>query len=169
MNRATDRRWLYLALLLCVRGTAVTPATAPSTDTLTVGQLALHHCDSPAPWCGTLSRPLDPSGAVPGTVSVYFEFYPHASPGAALGTLVATEGGPGYPATESRGEYLGLFEPLRAGYDVLIMDNRGTGRSGALDCHSLQEAPHPHRGERRRLRPIARRPGRALQHRARRR
>ena len=141
MNRATDRRWLYLALLLCVRGTAVTPAAAPSTDTLTVGQLALHHCDSPAPWCGTLSRPLDPSGAVPGTVSVYFEFYPHASPGAALGTLVATEGGPGYPATESRGEYLGLFEPLRAGYDVLIMDNRGTGRSGAVDCHSLQEAP----------------------------
>lgn len=141
MNRATDRRWLCLALLLCVRGMAVTQAAAPATDLLTLGQLTLHHCDSPAPWCGTLARPLDPSGAVPGTVSVYFEFYPHASPGPALGTLVATEGGPGYPATASRGEYLGLFEPLRAGYDVLIMDNRGTGRSGALECRPLQDAP----------------------------
>jgi pimeloyl-ACP methyl ester carboxylesterase len=139
MNRATDRRWVYLALLLGAWGTVRSTAT-PATDTLTVGQLTLHHCDSPAPWCGTLSRPLDPSGAVPGTVSVYFEFYPHSSPGAALGTLVATEGGPGYPATESRAEYLELFEPLRGGYDVLIMDNRGTGRSDAVDCAQLEEA-----------------------------
>jgi pimeloyl-ACP methyl ester carboxylesterase len=139
MNRATDHRWLYLALLLGAWGTVRSTAT-PATDTLTVGQLTLHHCDSPAPWCGTLSRPLDPSGAVPGTVSVHFEFYPHSSPGAALGTLVATEGGPGYPATESRAEYLELFEPLRGGYDVLIMDNRGTGRSDAVDCAQLEEA-----------------------------
>ncbi|HEY0766941.1 MAG TPA: alpha/beta fold hydrolase, partial [Steroidobacteraceae bacterium] len=50
-------------------------------------------------------------------------------------------GGPGYPATESRSEYLALFEPLRGNHDVLIMDNRGTGRSGALDCEPLQNAP----------------------------
>jgi pimeloyl-ACP methyl ester carboxylesterase len=139
MNRAADRRWLGFALL-GLWGAALTQAAGASTDTLTVGQLALRHCDSPAPWCGTLARPVEPSGAVPGTVPVYFEFYPHTSPGAALGTLVATEGGPGYPATESREEYLGLFEPLRGAYDVLIMDNRGTGRSGAVDCRQLEVA-----------------------------
>jgi pimeloyl-ACP methyl ester carboxylesterase len=85
-------------------------------------------------------RPLDPKGVVPGTVAVYFEYYPHAAPGAAAGTLVATEGGPGYPATESRDEYLALLEPLRNSFDVLIMDNRGTGRSGAVDCRQLQES-----------------------------
>lgn len=107
---------------------------------LRVGHMTLHRCQSPAPWCGTLLRPLDPSGAVPGKLGVYFEYYPHSAAGAAAGTLVATEGGPGYPATGSRAEYLALFAPLRARYDVLIMDNRGTGRSGAVDCRELQNA-----------------------------
>jgi pimeloyl-ACP methyl ester carboxylesterase len=109
--------------------------------TLALGQLRLHRCATAAPWCGTLPRALDPSGATPGSVPVYFEYYPHGRGGAAVGTLVATEGGPGYPATESREDYLALFAPLRADHDVLIMDNRGTGRSGAIDCRELQNAP----------------------------
>ena len=52
--------------------------------------------------------------------------------------MVATEGGPGYPATLSRDDYLALFDPLRDSHDVLIMDNRGTGQSGAVDCAALQ-------------------------------
>ena len=52
----------------------------------------------------------------------------------------ATEGGPGYPATLSRDDYLALFEPLRRRHDVLLMDNRGTGQSGAVDCRDLQTA-----------------------------
>ena len=117
-----------------------TQATPAAVAAITVGQVHLHRCDTPAPWCGVLERALDPSGVVAGTVPVYFEYYPHGAPGPATGTLVATEGGPGYPATESREEYLALFEPLRSGYDVLIMDNRGTGRSAAVDCRQLQEA-----------------------------
>jgi pimeloyl-ACP methyl ester carboxylesterase len=109
--------------------------------TLGVGELRLHRCATAAPWCGTLLRALDPGGATPGSVPVYFEYYPHSGGGAAAGTLVATEGGPGYPATESRKEYLALFAPLRADHDVLIMDNRGTGRSGGIDCRELQKAP----------------------------
>lgn len=131
------------AVLLAVLWSAGTPALlwgAAPAATVTVGQEHLHRCDTPAPWCGELVRALDPSGAVTGTVAVYFEYYPHSAPGPAAGTLVATEGGPGYPATESRDEYLALFEPLRTRYDVLIMDNRGTGRSGAVNCPQLQEA-----------------------------
>jgi hypothetical protein len=78
---------------------------------LQVGRLTLHRCETRAPWCGSLSRPLDPGGAVPGSISVYFEYYPHTGGGAAAGTLVATEGGPGYPATESRSEYLHCLRP----------------------------------------------------------
>ena len=119
--------------------------SAPASDArpmaaLQVGRLTLHRCETRAPWCGSLSRRLDPGGAVPGSISVYFEYYPHTGGGAAAGTLVATEGGPGYPATGSRTEYLALFAPLRTNHDVLIMDNRGTGRSGALDCEPLQTA-----------------------------
>jgi pimeloyl-ACP methyl ester carboxylesterase len=101
----------------------------------------LHHCATPAPWCGTLERPLDPAGKVPGSLAIYFEYYPHSNRGPAQGTLVATEGGPGYPATESREGYLALFAPLRTTRDVVLMDNRGTGRSAALDCIPLQTDP----------------------------
>jgi pimeloyl-ACP methyl ester carboxylesterase len=101
-----------------------------------------HPCGSPAAACGRLERPLDPSGAIPGTVSIYYEFYRHKGHGKSLGTLVATEGGPGYPATGSRDDYLALFKPLLADRDVLIMDNRGTGRSGVIDCRELQTGDH---------------------------
>ncbi|MBS0578822.1 MAG: alpha/beta fold hydrolase [Proteobacteria bacterium] len=119
---------------------AAAPAPPPPA-TLQVGQAKLHHCATAAPWCGTLERPLDPSGVVPGKIDVYFEYYPRAGAAAPAGTLVATEGGPGFPATESREEYLALFEPLRATRDLVIMDNRGTGRSAAIACTPLQEAP----------------------------
>jgi len=103
-----------------------------------VGALELHACGTAGAFCGRLDRPLDSAGALPDRLSIYFEFYPHSGAGAAHGTLVATEGGPGYPATESRADYLALFKPLMADHDVLIMDNRGTGRSGAIDCRALQ-------------------------------
>jgi pimeloyl-ACP methyl ester carboxylesterase len=126
-------------LMAAAAAPAAPPATA-SAAVLQVGQAKLHRCTTPAPWCGTLERSLDPTGVVPGRISVYFEYYPHSGTAAAVGTLVATEGGPGFPATDSREEYLDLFEPLRATHDVVIMDNRGTGHSGAIDCKPLQQA-----------------------------
>lgn len=109
-----------------------------------MGAMTLSRCaDVPVPgpvYCGSLERPLDPQGTVAGQLAIYFELYPHTGPGKAAGMLVATEGGPGYPATQSRDEYLALFDPLRRTRDVLIMDNRGTGKSGALDCPELQTA-----------------------------
>jgi len=102
--------------------------------------MSLHRCHAEI-WCGTLRRPLDPSGSISGTLPIYFEYYPHSRTGAAAGTLVGAEGGPGYPTTDSRDDYLALFGPLRARYDVLLMDYRGTGRSGAIDCKELQRAP----------------------------
>ncbi len=127
-------------------GSGAEPGGVDAPRTLRVGALTLSRCSAPpaarsaAAYCGRLERPLDSAGAVSGEVSVYFEFYPHTAAGKAAGLLVATEGGPGYPATESRGDYLALFEPLRRTRDILIMDNRGTGRSGALDCSELQAA-----------------------------
>jgi len=116
------------------------PSAAARPATLRVGRLTLQRCRTAAPWCATLSRPLDPSGVVPGSVPVYFEYYPHSLPGPAAGTLVGAAGGPGYPTTGSADEYLALFAPLRTRYDVLLMDYRGSGRSGALDCRELQQS-----------------------------
>ena len=117
-----------------------TGAESSAGATLEVGHTTLQRCGSAA-WCGSLPRPLDPTGAVGGTVPVYFEYYPHTAAAPAAGTLVGAEGGPGYSTTDSREAYLTLFGPLRDSYDVLLMDYRGTGRSGAIDCRELQHAP----------------------------
>jgi pimeloyl-ACP methyl ester carboxylesterase len=108
---------------------------------LRIGRMKLARCGPEPRYCGRIDRPLDPTGALGGRLSIYFEFYPHTAAGSSAGTLVATEGGPGYPATGSRGDYLALFRPLRATRDIVLMDNRGTGKSGAIDCPQLQSAP----------------------------
>jgi len=119
---------------LCGSASSMPAASA----TMRVGSMLLERCANLSAYCGRFDRPLDPTGAIPGRISIYFEFYPHTGRGASAETLVATEGGPGYPATLSRDDYLALFRPLRTSHDVVLMDNRGTGKSGALDCRELQ-------------------------------
>ena len=123
---------------LVASGNAVADTPASASPGRIVGQVVLHACHGASAYCGELERPLDPDGQIPDEISIYFEFYVHTAAGRPAGTLVATEGGPGYPATGSRDDYLALFKPLMSDHDVLIMDNRGTGRSGAIDCHALQ-------------------------------
>ncbi|MDQ3105621.1 MAG: alpha/beta fold hydrolase, partial [Actinomycetota bacterium] len=55
-----------------------------------------------------------------------------------MGTIVAVEGGPGYSTTGSRTYYRDLFEPLLDRRRLLLVDNRGTGRSEPIDCPQLQ-------------------------------
>jgi pimeloyl-ACP methyl ester carboxylesterase len=118
----------------------VDPWPTTAHQAILVGLIQLRPCQSAPGYCGALDRPLDPTGAVPGRISIHFEYYRHSGPDKPLGTLVATEGGPGYPATLSRDDYLALFKPLLRQHDFLLMDNRGTGQSGAIDCRELQAA-----------------------------
>ena len=142
---APHRARIACAALLAVAGLLVctialsAPPLPSANRTVEVGGVTVHRCQGHA-LCGILPRPLDPAGVVDGTVPIYFEFYRHTKHAPAKGTLVAVEGGPGYPTTDSRDDYLALFGPLRASYAVLLMDNRGTGRSGAIDCRELERA-----------------------------
>jgi pimeloyl-ACP methyl ester carboxylesterase len=89
--------------------------------------------------CGTVTRPLDPARPRAGTVDVFFELHKAtARPNNPAGTIVAVEGGPGYATTASRDYYLDLFTPLRDTHQLLLVDNRGTGRSAAINCPELQ-------------------------------
>jgi pimeloyl-ACP methyl ester carboxylesterase len=94
--------------------------------------------------CGHLTRPVDPTGTVAGTIRIGFLLYPHSDAGRpAAGTIVATEGGPGYPTSGTGEAYRELFKPLLADHDLLLVDNRGTGLSAPIDCHELQTMPTP--------------------------
>src|SRR5262245_53378439 len=105
---------------------------APPPAKITVGSLTLKLCNTDYNgYCGSLKRPLDPTGQVAGSINVGFEYYPRfdqASP--ALGTLLPQEGGPGYSSTGTRDAYLNIYGTLRERRDVLIVDKRGTGKSG---------------------------------------
>ncbi len=81
---------------------------------------------------------------MPGTIKIGFEFYPHTDNSQPpLEPIIAEEGGPGYGSTGSRAGYLELFAPLHDRRDILLVDNRGTGKSQALDCPLVQKEPNP--------------------------
>src|SRR4051794_19021813 len=93
----------------------------------------------PGTRCGSIVVPLDRTGATPERLRIRFERYPRRERRRrSRGTLLAIEGGPGFSTTDSRDSYLELLGPLRGRRDVLLVDLRGTGRSGALDCPALR-------------------------------
>lgn len=94
--------------------------------------------DPPDALCGSIEVPLDRAHPGAGTIPVFFAVIPHSGPGKALGTILASEGGPGISSTASTGFFAYLFEPLLDRRDLLTIDLRGTGRSAAIDCPDLQ-------------------------------
>ena len=73
------------------------------------------------------------------TLRVHFRVFPRTQrKRAALEPVVAAEGGPGYPSIDSADSYLFMLGPLRRRHDLIVMDNRGTGSSGAINCPRLQ-------------------------------
>ena len=89
--------------------------------------------------CGRIRVPLhrtDPAGP---RLTVHFRVYPRTDRARPAGEpIVAAEGGPGYGSIDSGGSYRFLLGPLRRDHDLILVDNRGTGRSGAIDCKRLQ-------------------------------
>jgi pimeloyl-ACP methyl ester carboxylesterase len=131
---------LRLAALICC---AIFPATASSgaaPRTITVGELTLTLCRPHyTGYCGSIRRAIDPSGAIPGRLTVGFEYYPRSDLSRPrLGTILPQEGGPGYSSTGTRDYYLQIYDALRDRRDVLIVDKRGTGLSSPIDCPDMQ-------------------------------
>jgi pimeloyl-ACP methyl ester carboxylesterase len=89
--------------------------------------------------CGHVAVPLDRLAPAGDRIRIGFELYRRRDRlRPALGTIVAVEGGPGYSTTDSRDYFLELARPLMARHDLLLVDARGTGLSGPLDCPALR-------------------------------
>ena len=82
--------------------------------------------------CGRVTVPLDHSGRTPGTLQLAYAKLP--ATGTRSGTLVLLTGGPGQAAVPLTTNFAKLITPLRASYDVVAVDQRGSGASGAVDC-----------------------------------
>jgi pimeloyl-ACP methyl ester carboxylesterase len=92
--------------------------------------------------CTRLSVPLDRSGAVPGQVSLFVKrVRARRRGGATRPPLFVLAGGPGQSATASfGGESLGVLYPANRRRDLIVFDQRGTGRSGLLRCRRLERS-----------------------------
>jgi pimeloyl-ACP methyl ester carboxylesterase len=107
---------------------------------ITVGALTLRPCTVvPHAWCGQIHRAWDPGHPSAGKLVVGFAFAP-ARDGSrrVLGTYVPHEGGPGYSTTGTGTSYAEMYGPLLKRHNLLLVDQRGTGRSTALECPDLQ-------------------------------
>jgi pimeloyl-ACP methyl ester carboxylesterase len=92
----------------------------------------------PGVQCGTVPVPLDRANPAAGTIDIAYALLPHSDTSRpSLGTIVPNPGGPGGSASGFAGTYLKAFAPLRARRDLLLVDVRGTGRSGPLTCPTL--------------------------------
>lgn len=107
---------------------AVTPAGVTSVP-----------CPEPtASLCGYVPVPLDrkhPNGA---KIQIYFELYPHTATGPAQSAILANTGGPGFSTTDFRDAYQFLLASNLDVHDLLLIDDRGRGLSGTIDCEELQ-------------------------------
>lgn len=91
--------------------------------------------------CATVTVPLDRGGHTPGTIGLRVERL-HRTRGPRRGTLIVLAGGPGEGLTTGDGEVEQLLGQAAPGYNVIAVDQRGTGASGALSCKALA-VPEP--------------------------
>jgi pimeloyl-ACP methyl ester carboxylesterase len=87
--------------------------------------------------CATLAVPLDHAGRVPGTVAIKYAVQRHVP--ASRPVLVALSGGPGQSSVSAADSFALSLEPALGRYRLVVLDQRGTGASGALDCPVIQK------------------------------
>ncbi len=125
-------RRLFLVLLAAAFFASVGEARAA---------INLTPCKSGGVECGTVTVPLDRTGATPGTIDLHVEVLPAA--GAARGVMFLIAGGPGQGSAGSfdlgPGFNRDLMRFMFPGYTLVAFDNRGTGKSGLINCPPLQK------------------------------
>jgi len=84
--------------------------------------------------CGTLSRPLDPAGAVPGDIDLRIAVVPALNLTPEPDPVVPIAGGPGQGSVQFYAAYSRAFEDVRRNRDIVLVDQRGTGESSRMDC-----------------------------------
>jgi len=87
--------------------------------------------------CGHLPVPLDPSGVVPGTITLALRRH-RAPVGEARDAVIALAGGPGQAALPFAEQFVSALGPVVSTRDLIVFDQRGTGLSGPLSCHGVK-------------------------------
>jgi pimeloyl-ACP methyl ester carboxylesterase len=137
---------------LCVISTlsVIAVSTAMAGDLQKLGKqpggIVLSPCHVPdfeqAARCGVLEVPENPAKPNGRRLSISVALIPALAQPALADPIVVLMGGPGEDAISAAGLYAVQFAALRQDRDLLLVDQRGTGQSGALPC-ALYSAKDP--------------------------
>jgi pimeloyl-ACP methyl ester carboxylesterase len=114
---------------------AASSVPAPARLTLTPCQLEHpEHLTSVTGECGTLSVPENPDRPDGRQITLYVARVPATNKSKRTDPLFVLAGGPGMAATTFYTTVAPAFERIRRDRDIVLVDQRGTGRSNALNC-----------------------------------
>lgn len=140
-----NRKSLLFAALAAAALSACTPAgrggqASTPASTRPPAQLTHPHpCAGIAGFsCSTLRVPLDYSGHAPGTLRLQVAAADNVK--APRGVLLFLTGGPGQPGVPFVPRIASRIAPVLKEYQLVMFDQRGTGRFGAISCPALQAA-----------------------------
>lgn len=123
---------LLLTALVSVQCVNVVKAAEPS------GAVVLSSCNIPGvaqpARCGVLDVPENPDRPGGRRLPISVIVIPGSAGPALPDPIVPLTGGPGEDAISAAAEFAARFASLRQDRDLLLVDQRGTGRSGALRC-----------------------------------
>ena len=129
-------RHLFLSLA-CVLAGAAAPGHA----------LPLESCRLPgvetAARCGVVRRPLDPAAPSGLSIDVHFAVIPALARHRKPDPVFFLAGGPGQSAIQLAGSVQALLGRLGNRRDLVLVDQRGTGRSAPLACEDEAAASRP--------------------------
>jgi pimeloyl-ACP methyl ester carboxylesterase len=129
-------KWLAVAVLAAGMWICVPAACAQAlADTQSIAWVPCGEGNEIA--CGHVTVPLDPGGAVPGTITLALHRH-RSSVGEARTAIIALAGGPGQPALPFTQSFSELLGPIAATRDLIVFDQRGIGLSQALSCHAFE-------------------------------
>ncbi len=123
---------------------AAIACAAPAAATAIAAQSKFHSCDLglPRPFrCSQITVPMRRGDPALGTTRVAFAVRTRSDrKRPALGTIVGMDGGPGYASTAApyARSLVAALAPLLRRRDLVLFDERGSGRSEVVDCPALQ-------------------------------
>ncbi len=96
----------------------------------------------PEPACASLKVPLDPERADGEKIELFLVRYPARYQADQGVPYLLLAGGPGQGGSEVFPRMIDLFDPLRAHHALVIVDQRGTGRSTHPKCELERDAAY---------------------------
>jgi len=131
--KAASRWWLLIGLLQC--GVLQRAAAA---DSAVLTPCTIEGLEQPAR-CGVFEVPENPRRPEGRRIGIHAVVVAAAAP-ARPDPIVVLMGGPGEDASSAAGVFTDMLSALLADRDLLLIDQRGTGRSGALRCNLYSAA-----------------------------